>query len=140
MVFDTLRIGDLICWNKVAIKKGLNKLTNASLWKHEELDCFMQVTKLKNDALGAMCTFQCVNDCGLHMTHSLTREECEDYRQELGEEIFGHANSLRDISRVYAAHNGEVEDEDCYDFADDSADILEQLINGTLPVFRKREA
>lgn len=136
MIFDRIREGDLVCWNKTSITNNLDALSNGTMWRHEELDCYMAVRNLRNDALGASCELECINDCGLHLTNSLTRGEYEEYFDELGDDIFVFADSLYDVGMVYAAKY-DIENEDEYDFSQDSVEILRQVVEGTLPVFRK---
>ena len=137
MIFDRLRINDIVVWNKPAIQASLEVMINGSMWKHEQFGCHLQVTKMRNDALGADIELTCVEDCGQHMTTTMTRAEYEDYFDELQDDIFVFANSLYDIGKIYAAPDMKEAE---YDFSTDSAEILEQIIEGVLPAYRKRTA
>lgn len=133
MIYDRVRAGELVVWNKQAILTNLDTMTEGSKWRHEELDCYMTITKMKNDALGSMCELQCVNDCGGHMTYEITRDDYEMYYDELGEDLFVFASSLQDIGDLYRAPDPE------YNFDLDMIKIQLKIASGTLPVYRYTE-
>ena len=133
MMYDRAHVGELVVWNKQAILRNLATMTDGSKWRHEELDCYMTITKMRDDVMGSQCELQCVNDCGLHMTYTVTREEYEDYYEELGDDLFVFASSLQDIGDLYRAPDFE------YDFFTDSIEILHRVASGNLPVYRHTE-
>jgi hypothetical protein len=134
MIFDRLRTDDLLVWNKDAILDKLELLPNSDTWRHEELNCYLQVIRLRNDALGADVWLECTHDCGQHLTPMMTRDEYELYFDMLGDDILVFASSMSDVGQMYAPPDS-IEEE--YDFSQDSEDILEKIINGTLPMFSK---
>jgi hypothetical protein len=134
MIFDRLRTEDLLRWNKAAILEQLELLPNSDTWRHEELDCHLQVVRLRNDALGADVWLECVQDCGQHLNPMMTRDEYELYFDILQDDILIYADSMSDVGQIYAPPD-MIADE--YDFSQDSEDILERIINGTLPEFNK---
>lgn len=129
MNFDKLRIDDIICWNEDVIKSKLEAMMEGGLWRHEEFGCLLMVTDYKP---GASAKFVCVHDCGLHLTLEMTREQYEDYYDELGTDIFVFADPLT----VFGA---PVEEADTYDFIKDMALILKKIRNNALPRPRKRK-
>ncbi len=132
-MYDRAHAGDLVVWNKEAILRNLDTMTEGSKWRHEELDCYMTITKKMQDMMGQQCELQCVNDCGLHLTYTVTRDEYEEYYDELGDDLFIFASSLQDIGDLYRAPDFG------YDFFTDSIEILHKVASGTLPVYRSNE-
>lgn len=129
-MYDRANSGDLIVWNKQAILQNLDTMTDGSKWRHEELDCYLMITRKLQDMLGQEIQLQCVNDCDLHMTYTVTRDEYEEYYEELGDDLFLFASSLQDIGELYRAPDFE------YDFFTDSVEILRKVASGTLPAYR----
>jgi hypothetical protein len=107
------------------------------MWKHEPMDCYLQVIDVKNDALGALCDLQCVNDCDLHMAPRITRDDYELYYDELGDDLFLFASSMQDIGKLYEPKDIHHSIDLGYDFVLDSVDIFRQVVTGTLPVYKK---
>jgi hypothetical protein len=136
MNFDRVRMGDVVCWDEETIIEKLGALSNSSLWKQEQFGCYLQVVSIRH---GKSIELECVKDCGLHLTTSITRDEYEDYYDDLGTDIFVFADSFADLSKVFGPEP-VVEKEDTYDFSRDNEEILRMITRGQLPMYRRRNA
>lgn len=134
MNFDRLRIGDILCWDEEAIIERLGAIANRRKWSTEQFGCYLIVTDFKS---GELVKLECAKDCGLHLTTEMTRDEYEEYYDDLGTDIFVFADSFADLSKIYDTP-GVVENEDMYDFSRDSEEILKMISKGDLPMSRKR--
>jgi hypothetical protein len=108
-------------------------MEDGQLWENEQLDCILQVVKIRNDALGAKAEFSCVKDCGQHLFDEITREEYETNSEAIDAEMLVFAESLAELAELF----GE-ETKPHYDFEQDLAGILERINDGSLLIRRKR--
>lgn len=135
MIFNDIKISDFIRWDKKSIENHINVMKPGprSHWKHEELDCILQVFNIKQHDYDTTIYFDCVRDCGQHLRYTIGCKEYEECSVMIKGDMFMFVDSISELVETCAP-----EKEKRYSFESDIEVILEQIFKGTLPTYRKK--
>jgi hypothetical protein len=121
MNLSELRTDDYVRLNP-KLKKFLGVLDAPQLWENEKYECFLQVSSYSFKDFEIEVEFECVKNCGEHMTHSFTQSEYEEIKTATGLDPLLWGENFEDFSRMWAC-----EAEPYYNLEEDTA-ILVSLI------------
>lgn len=83
MNFEQIRHGDHVCFAK-SLKDRVVDFPDAQVWDGEPYNCLLEIEQVSDECVA----IQCVDNCGMHNIHQITKEEYGEYSSILGESLF----------------------------------------------------